>query len=70
VSLIELAGLGGIERAYPHQLSGGMRRRVVFLSAVAVGPEVLLLDEPFSSLDEPTRVGIHQDVLEIIDRFG
>lgn len=64
--LIKLAGLDGFERAYPYQLSGGMRRRVAFLAAVTAMPETLLLDEPFSSLDEPTRVGIHQDVLRII----
>jgi ABC-type nitrate/sulfonate/bicarbonate transport system ATPase subunit len=46
-----------------------MRRRVAFLAAVAAMPAVLLLDEPFSSLDEPTRVALHQDVLEIIRRL-
>jgi ABC-type nitrate/sulfonate/bicarbonate transport system ATPase subunit len=64
--LLEMVGLEGFVRAYPYQLSGGMRRRVVFLSAVTPQPSVLLLDEPFSSLDEPTRVAIHQDVLRIM----
>jgi ABC-type nitrate/sulfonate/bicarbonate transport system ATPase subunit len=68
--LIGMAGLQGFEKSYPYQLSGGMRRRVVFLAAVASTPELLLLDEPFSSLDEPTRVGIHQDVIRIIRRLG
>jgi NitT/TauT family transport system ATP-binding protein len=68
--LIELAGLQGFEHHYPYQLSGGMRRRVAFLSAIASTPEVLLLDEPFASLDEPTRIGIHQDVFEITRRLG
>ncbi len=68
--LIQLAALDGFEKSYPYQLSGGMRRRVAFLSAVAPMPERLLLDEPFGSLDEPTRVAIHQDVLKIIRRLN
>ncbi len=63
--LLPLVSLEGASGLYPYQLSGGMRRRVAFLAAVAPSPQVLLLDEPFSSLDEPTRVGIHQDVLRI-----
>jgi ABC-type nitrate/sulfonate/bicarbonate transport system ATPase subunit len=46
-----------------------MRRRVSFLTGIAASPEVLLLDEPFSSVDEPTRVGIHRDVLDIVRRY-
>jgi NitT/TauT family transport system ATP-binding protein len=68
--LIELASLHGFEDAYPNQLSGGMRRRVQFLAAVAPSPKVLLLDEPFSALDEPTRIRIHQDVFEILRVLG
>jgi ABC-type nitrate/sulfonate/bicarbonate transport system ATPase subunit len=67
--LIELAGLGDFRDAYPYQLSGGMRRRTAFITAMAAQPRLLLLDEPFSSLDEPTRVAIHQDVLDIIKRL-
>jgi NitT/TauT family transport system ATP-binding protein len=63
--LIEMVGLTQFRKAYPKQLSGGMRRRVAFLAAVAPKPQLLLLDEPFSSVDEPTRVGIHQQVLGI-----
>jgi NitT/TauT family transport system ATP-binding protein len=66
--LLARVGLGGFEDAYPYQLSGGMRRRVAFLAAVAPNPACLLLDEPFSSLDEPTRVAVQQDVLRIIYR--
>jgi sulfonate transport system ATP-binding protein len=68
--LIELAGLGDAGHKYPYQLSGGMRRRVQFLAAVAPQPSVLLLDEPFSSLDEPTRVALHQDVFRIVRALG
>jgi NitT/TauT family transport system ATP-binding protein len=68
--LIRMAGLEGFEDSYPYQLSGGMRRRVAFLTAAASRAETLLLDEPFSSLDEPTRVGIHQDVLRIVRALG
>jgi NitT/TauT family transport system ATP-binding protein len=65
-TLLEMVGLSDFRDAFPYQLSGGMRRRVAFLCAVAPSPRLLLLDEPFSSLDEPTRVGIHQDVLRIV----
>jgi NitT/TauT family transport system ATP-binding protein len=68
--LLTLAHLHGFESVLPYQLSGGMRRRVAFLAAVAAMPGILLLDEPFSSLDEPTRIGIHQDVFKIIRRIG
>jgi ABC-type nitrate/sulfonate/bicarbonate transport system ATPase subunit len=64
-SLLELAKLDEWADSYPYQLSGGMRRRLAFLAAVAPNPQILLLDEPFSSVDEPTRVGIHQDVFRI-----
>lgn len=66
--LLELASLAGFRKAYPYQLSGGMRRRVAFLTAMAARPRGLLLDEPFSALDEPTRLAIHQDVLTILKR--
>jgi NitT/TauT family transport system ATP-binding protein len=64
--LLKLAGLVDFRGAHPYQLSGGMRRRVAFIAAMAAVPRLLLLDEPFSSLDEPTRVAIHQDVLNIV----
>lgn len=68
--LLEIGKLGDSRDAYPYQLSGGMRRRLAFLVAVAPSPQLLLLDEPFSSVDEPTRVGIHQDVLRIMQARG
>jgi NitT/TauT family transport system ATP-binding protein len=64
--LLEMVGLSEFAGAYPKHLSGGMRRRVALLAAVAPWPQVLLLDEPFSAVDEPTRIGIHEDVLAIV----
>jgi ABC-type nitrate/sulfonate/bicarbonate transport system ATPase subunit len=64
--LLAMVGLQQFAQAYPKQLSGGMRRRVAFLCGVAAEPQMLLLDEPFSSVDEPSRIRIHQDVLRIV----
>jgi NitT/TauT family transport system ATP-binding protein len=66
--LLDIAGLTSFAHAYPYQLSGGMKRRVQFLTAVAPMPTALLLDEPFSSLDEPTRVSIHQFVVDVAQK--
>ncbi len=68
-SLLALAGLEQFANAYPYQLSGGMRRRVAFISAIAPQPKILLLDEPFSALDEPTRIAIHQEVHAILRKL-
>ncbi|HEY1628183.1 MAG TPA: ABC transporter ATP-binding protein [Streptosporangiaceae bacterium] len=69
-SLLQLSKLSDFRHAFPRELSGGMRRRVALLMAIAPLPRLLLLDEPFLGLDEPTRVDVHEDLLDIVERLG
>jgi NitT/TauT family transport system ATP-binding protein len=67
---IARVGLSGFERYYPHQLSGGMRKRVALAQTLINGPKILLMDEPFSALDVQTRVLMENELLALWSTTG
>ena len=65
---IELVGLKGYEKYHPHELSGGMQQRIGLARALAINPEVVLLDEAFSSVDLLLRESLQEEVMKILSR--
>jgi len=68
--VLSLVGLTGLEHRMPHQLSGGQQQRLALARAIAPGPGVMLLDEPFSNLDAMLRVQIRGEIRDILKRSG
>jgi len=66
--IIDTVGLSGFERKQPHELSGGMQQRVGLARALAVKPQVLLMDEPFSAVDEQTRRILQEQLISIWEK--
>lgn len=69
LELLEEVGLSGIEDSYPDSLSGGMRQRVALVRTLITNPDILLLDEPFSALDDQTKLKLENLVFELLKNY-
>ena len=64
-TLIKAVGLSGYEKYYPHELSGGMRKRTSLIRTLVYDPPVILMDEPFAAVDAQTRIQLQEDLLRL-----
>lgn len=69
-NLLDLSGLSNYSAYYPHQLSGGMKKRTALARALAGDPEILLMDEPFGSLDAKIKIKLQDFLLELWNKYG